>query len=372
MTEDVRPTPTLDNPEEVRAALQNWLSEALNVDVTIPSLEVPENNGMSNVTLMIEAQLNYPSDQSPQEKSTEQKSYVVRVQPQGECLVFPEYDLALQCRVMELVAQHSDVNMPVIVAEDSSGDVLGMPFYIMGKTPGLIPPDIPPYHMDGWITEQNPESRARIWYAGVDSMARVNSIDITNPVVAEAIQHFDFAKDLSQQLRYWRDYYDWAYHWKGEKLQHEVAEQALQWLEDNQPEEQTVRLCWGDARMANVIFNGDMTDVAALLDWEMTTLGDPLQDVAWWIYMDELFCHGLGVEPLEGFPGREKTLEYWQSKTGLKTDQLDYYLVFAGLRFALLMGRMSIGMNNTDSINSRFTTCFEVQYLKKILEAAQQ
>lgn len=356
MSNDQRPTPVLDNPEETRSKLESWLSAQLGDTVSIPSLSVPEGTGMSNITMVFDAQ-----------HGGAEAAYVARIEPRGEYLAFPEYDLGIQCRVMEMLAANSDIPVPEILAKELTGEVLGQPFYIMKKTDGVIPPDMPPYHMDGWLTEEAPDTRRQLWLAGLKRLAQVNTLDISSPAIQSALNACAIPRSLDEQLTYWENYYQWGYQRNGERLPHDVAASTLQWLRDHQPKEQAVALCWGDSRMANVIFSADKTDVAALLDWEMVALGDPLQDVAWWIYMDELFSHGLDFPPLEGFPGRQESAEAWAQLSGFNTDQLHYYLVFAGLRFALLLGRMSIGMGNEDSINSHFSSCFEVKYLEKIL-----
>lgn len=356
-----RPTPVVDNPEDTRHKLEQWLSRQLDSEIRIPALSIPEGTGMSNITMVFEA---FPGDTGSINSATD---YVARIEPVGDYLVFPDYDLDIQCQVMEMLGQHSEIPVPEIVAKELSGQVLGKPFYIMKKTEGLIPPDMPPYHMDGWLTEQDPETRERLWRAGLNRLAQVSQLDIGAPAIAATLDGCAIPNNLDEQLSYWERYYQWGFKRDGRFLPHDLAERALGWLRAHQPTEQCIRLCWGDSRMANVIFNPEKTDVAALLDWEMVALGDPLQDLAWWIYMDELFSHGLDFPPLEGFPGRQASAEQWAQQTGYSIDQLHYYLVFAGLRFALLMGRVSIGLDNQDSINSHFSSCFEVKYLERIL-----
>lgn len=366
MSDEQRPTPLLDNPEQTRKKLEHWLSDQFGGPTTIPSLSIPEGTGMSNITMMFKAHV------AGSQTSDSHRDYVARIQPLGDCLVFPEYDLDIQCQVIDMLGKHSDTPLPRIVAKELSGDVLGQPFYIMEKTEGLIPPDMPPYHMDGWLTELQPDTRARLWNAGLDQLAELHKLDISNSALGKMLQACAIPQNLDEQLSYWEHYYQWGYQRGNTFLPHDTAERTLKWLRANQPEEQDIRLCWGDSRMANVIFTPEKTAVAALLDWEMVALGDPLQDAAWWIYMDELFSHGLDFPPLEGFPSRQQSALRWAQHSGFSTENLHYYLVFAGLRFALLMGRMSIGLDNQDSINSHFNSCFEVKYLEKILAEDEQ
>jgi aminoglycoside phosphotransferase (APT) family kinase protein len=153
-------------------------------------------------------------------------------------------------------------------------------------------------------------------------------------------------------------------HWGLEGAHNVHCEAALTWLKQHQPATEPQHFCWGDSRMANVIFHEDKSGVAALLDWEMLVLGNPLQDIAWWIFMDELFSVGLGVPRLEGFPSRAATVQYWSDRTELDTHLLQYYLVFAGLRISLILARMSLAKGD----NSMVAESFASQYMMKVLE----
>lgn len=351
MTEELRPTPSLDNPDAVRASLQNWFSESVypGRNPRIPALNIPENTGMSNITLLFDCIL---------DEGAETLAMVARLQAQGDKLAFPEYDLPMQYAAMETLNQVEGLKVPQLVAQEASGTILGTPFYIMHRTTGRIPPDMPPYHMDGWLLEATPEDRKALWNSAVSMMATLHQQDASAPPIADFVAANHFPKSLDQQLTYWERYRDWGL----EGARNEDCEIALQWLRANQPREQCLRLCWGDSRMANVIFEPDHNEVATLLDWEMLCLGDPLQDIAWWIFMDELFCHGIGVPRLEGFPDGNATAALWSSLTGLDTSELHYYRVYAGLRISLILARMSLATDR-----SMLEQSFASQYTRQLI-----
>ena len=79
----------------------------------------------------------------------------------------------------------------------------------------------------------------------------------------------------------------------------------------------------------------------AVLDWEMVTPGDPVQDLAWWLFLDRHHSEGLGAPRLPGFPSREATVSRWEELTGRHADHLDWYEVWAAFRFGVVMIRMS-------------------------------
>lgn len=358
MPENIRPTPSLDNPDQVKERLQEWLNAEAFKDksLTLSDFEIPEGTGMSNITIMMKAEWH-------ENVKSQSQDMVVRVQAQGDKLAFPSYDLPMQYAVMQALNQMPDIHVPQLVAQETTGAVLGVPFYIMQKTDGLIPPDIPPYHIDGWIVASTKEERANMWWAGVEMMARLHQQSIQQEPLKSFIKHHDFPQNITEQLQYWEDYMQWGF-----EGQHNVdCEKALAWLKENKPITEPQGFCWGDSRMANVIFNSDKKSVAAMLDWEMLTLGNPIQDIAWWIFMDELFSVGLGCERLEGFPTRKETIERWAELTQLPIEHLHYYLVFAGLRISLILARMSLAKGDNSMVKESFAS----QYMMKVLGEVQ-
>jgi aminoglycoside phosphotransferase (APT) family kinase protein len=339
-------TVDLDDKEAVRTRLEEWLLGYLGAkNVKLSALVIPEEAGMSNVTILFDAEIE-------NEQGTEKRAMVGRLVPKGGKRVFPSYDLGFQYAIMEAIGEESDIPVPPLLAEDRSGDVLGVPFYIMASVDGIVPPDMPPYHMDGWMVDADIAEREQVWWHGIETMAAFHKLDATKGMFAKLVRDFDFPKSLDEQLNYWKEYYGWAL--EGER--NEICDKALQFLIDNKPDDRTRDLCWGDSRMANVMFKPDKSGVAALIDWEMLTLGNPLQDIAWWIFMDELFSTGIGMPRLAGIPEREETAIRWAELTGRSIDDLHYYMVFAGLRFALLLARISIGRGGREYVKESFAS----------------
>jgi aminoglycoside phosphotransferase (APT) family kinase protein len=199
--------------------------------------------------------------------------------------------------------------------------------------------------MHGWLLEASPSERAAIWRSGIDAMAKVHTADWR----ALGLQFLDRpehgATGIDQQLGYYEHYLAWAL--EGDR--HPACEQALEWLRAKQPSGETLRLCWGDARIGNMIFRDGRC--VSVLDWEMATLGNPVQDLAWYLYLDRHHCEGIGVPRLDGFPSREETVAQWERATGLSArDTIDYYEVFAGFRFAAIMVRVVRQMKHYEQL----------------------
>ncbi len=323
------PTPWERDLEADRRRLTAWLGRVLpdTRDLSISELTTPQATGFSNDTLLFDATWR-------QAGRRQTRGLVARVEPTG-FQVFPEYDLALQYRVLELLAA-SDVPVPRVhwlEAEDTS--VLGAPFFVMERVDGRIPTDSPPYHVGGWMTGVEPAEREAIWWNGLEVMTRIHRLDWR-------ASGFDFLErpelgppGLGQQLEYYERYLSWAARGKPQP----TVQPALEWLIKHRPQDEPLGICWGDARIGNIIFDG--TTPVAVLDWEMVTLGNPEQDLAWWLFLDRHHSEGMSAPRLPGFPGRDETLARYAELTGRPVEHLSYYEVFAGFRFAVIMLRLA-------------------------------
>jgi len=98
-------------------------------------------------------------------------------------------------------------------------------------------------------------------------------------------------------------------------------------------------LCWGDSRLGNMIFGDDLS-VAAVLDWEMVTAGDPVQDVAWNLLLDRHHHEAFGVPRLSGLPDRAATVSRWEAASGRSAEHLDWYELLGATRYACVMTRV--------------------------------
>ncbi len=352
---DDRPTPLVEDLEGTRNKLSLWLSQQRGTDVQVSDLNIPEGTGMSNVTLLFD--ISWEA-----EGQNFSEACVARLQPDIERPVFPAYDMSLQYRVMEVLSEKTDIPAPEMRGLEMDTSLMGVPFYVMKKTEGRIPSDMPPYNMDGWMMHETTlEQRENLWNAGIDTMAQFHQLDHEALGIDFLEQPEPDKTALQQQLQYWRNYLDWGMEGRG----HVICEKALQWLEANQPQQEITRLCWGDSRIGNLIFTEDCSQVAAMLDWEMAVLGNPLQDLAWYCYLDSTFADGLGMPRLEGLPSYEATTERWQKATGYPVDDLDYYKVFAGMRYGLILSRVMVAQSQDQEVQGNFAAML----LDRTLEA---
>src|SRR5690606_26617607 len=141
---------------------------------------------------------------------------------------------------------------------------------------------------------------------------------------------------LAQQLDYYRDAVEWA-----ERLHRPYPHlhRAYQWLVENQPVDEPLALSWADAKLGNCVYHDDGR-LVGVLDWEQATLASPVDDLAWWLMLDESLCTGYGLPRLAGLPSREETVAHWERASGFSARHLPYYDVFAAWRMAYVMARI--------------------------------
>ena len=174
-------------------------------------------------------------------------------------------------------------------------------------------------------------------------MAAVNRVDWQPLGFADLWDKERFATPLVQQLDYYEKFLAWAESLgRPFKKMHPV----LNYLKQNQPSDEPLALCWGDAKPPNLMIERDSAVITGVLDWEMVHLGSPVEDLAWWLMADRCFSEGIGVERSAGFPGYDETVSRWENLTGFAAADLPYYEVLALFRFSIHIGRIGLQMKH--------------------------
>jgi aminoglycoside phosphotransferase (APT) family kinase protein len=312
------PIPAQRDIEQSTKQLAAWLAAKVGADVTLGEFAGPGATGFSNETIIVDATYNGTVDK-----------LVVRVAPTGYTL-FPDAAFEAQRDILVTLGTRTGIPVPSVRWYETDPAVLGAPFFVMGFVDGLIPPDNPPYTLEGWLKDASPEIQERVWWGAIDSIAEVAALDHT------ALDLPRLLGGLQAQL----DYYEGFMVSVEKTEQLVVARRAFAWLKANLPEDDGTVFCWGDSRIGNVMFS-PAGERLAVVDWEMAVLGSPSQDLAWAWFLDRHHSEGMGVDRLPGFPSKEATIARFEAKSGRSAKAFDYYEVFAGFRFCVIMGRLS-------------------------------
>jgi aminoglycoside phosphotransferase (APT) family kinase protein len=251
---------------------------------------------------------------------------VLRRPPSGAVLP-TAHDMKREVRVQQALAGTA-VPVPAIVAYDD-GDLLGVPCYVMARVPGLVIRDrLPAAFATGHAERQ------ALGYALADCLADLHAVDPAAVGLA-GFGHPDGF--VERQVRRWRAQWE-----ASADVPVPAVDELAARLAARIPASPAATIVHGDYRLDNCIIEGDNPGrVAAVLDWELSALGDPLTDLGLFLFYWE---SGPSVAPalvtsvprLPGFPDGAGIARRWAARTGLPLDDLDWYRAFAHFKFAVI------------------------------------
>jgi aminoglycoside phosphotransferase (APT) family kinase protein len=256
-----------------------------------------------------------------------QHEWVLRRPPLGHVLP-TAHDMAREYKVLTALAG-TDVPVPRTYALCEDTDVNGAPFYVMERVHGRI------LRNGEDLARLTPEEAAACSRELVDVLARIHSVDY------EGVGLGDFGHPdgfMERQLRRWNQQWERS---KAEDLP-EIDDLARR-LRNALPESGPPTIVHGDYRLDNTMLaNDDAGRIAAVLDWEMSTLGDPLADVGlfllyWGQSEAQVIATGQAIDEQAGFASRDEIVELYAKQTGRDVDNFDFYVVFAFYKLAIIV-----------------------------------
>ena len=309
--------------EARRHRLERWLAGAIPSATSITlSPFVTVTSGFSNLTLFTELRWSGPAGP----RMTE---LVLRVQPPDGGL-FPDYDLRLQYDVMSALAG-STVPVPEVAWFVDDPDVLGAPGFLMHRVHGEVASGFRPgFHGHGLFFDASPAERRRMWLAAVDVLASLHTIDIGTLTLPASL-----AVDARPQgtIAQMLDVIERQLVWAGDAPP--ILGEALQLLRSQAPAITGKALCWGDPRPGNIIYRDGQ--VAAVLDWELTHIGAPEGDLAYFLLVDEVVAELNDVPRLAGLPDAAETVAHYESRTSRPVRDLEFHRIMQALRMAAML-----------------------------------
>ena len=265
-----------------------------------------------------------------------EEDIVLRIKPTG-FQVFPEYDLGLQVEIMKQL-KHLKFPVPEILFSEQNEEIIGSEFYVMKYVSGEAPSDNPPYHMDpeGMMGKASPDQIRSVWFGWLENLVSFHKINYEDLELSMIDKRSNESSHLKSDLQYYKSFMEWGM--DGET--NAFLEEVLLWLSENLPlSPNPKKLCWGDSRIGNVLFED--FQVKSLLDWEMATIGDPLCDLAWGLTTDDVSSHGLNIEKLPGSIANEEAIKFWEKNTGFSADNFFYYRILCLFKFSVIMIRVA-------------------------------
>jgi aminoglycoside phosphotransferase (APT) family kinase protein len=258
------------------------------------------------------------------------REFVLRRPPFGS-KVKTAHDMGREFRVLsKLHPAYSPAPEVLLYCDDDS--ILGAPFYVMEPIRGIILRRNPPQGL-----EFPPETALRLSESFLDNLAVLHGLDYA------AIGLADLGKPqgyLERQVRGWTERY-----YGSKTHDYPEVEKISVWMAEHVPSASGVALIHNDYKYDNVVLDpNDLTKVVGVLDWEMSTIGDPLSDLgtalAYWVDAqdpEELQKIRWGPTTVPGSMTRAQLLERYAQATGRDVSSMDFHLTFARFKIAVII-----------------------------------
>lgn len=301
---------TIDNPKSIRQGeelnienLKLFLHQ--NLPELVGELTVSQfPSGFSNLTYMV---------------SIGDKEFVLRRPPFG-ANIKSAHDMAREYNILNNIAPaFSKVPKPLIYSNDIN--IIGAEFYMMERVRGVILRQKAPEGI-----ELTPELMRGIAESTIDNLAELHLIDIEKYNLASMGKPEGYVK---RQVEGWTERYK-----KSETDSIPLMDSTAAWLLANMPAEEAATLIHNDYKYDNVILNPNkLTEIIAVLDWEMATIGNPLMDLGttlgYWAEDDDPeVLRNFSLTSLKGNLNRQQIIERYAQKTGRNIEELSKNIVF--------------------------------------------
>lgn len=274
------------------------------------------------------------------------KAAVIRRPPQG-VLLPKAHDMGREWSLISALGP-TPVPVPEAIGFCEDPEVTGAWFYIMGLIDGQ-----PLYTREETLARIPEDKRPAMAFDMVDALADLHSLD------PDEIGLSDLGKTdsyVGRQLKTW--YRSWVASVEPAKMDDPRGHALHDYFLEHLPDQGKARVVHGDYGVHNVLIGPDCR-VAAVVDWEISTLGDPLADLAYflnfWPETEEERELTLGGAGAPGFPWKSELAARYAQRTGRSLELLDYYVGFCRWKSAAIVhgvyARYMAGQKSTDGID---------------------
>ena len=248
------------------------------------------------------------------------REYVLRRPPFG-AKIKSAHDMGREVAVLSKLAPVYD-RAPRVIANEPTGDILGAPFYLMQRRRGVILRR----ELPAELASDHARIR-RICELLVDALVDLHAVDYTAAGLG------DFGKPagyIERQVSGWTERYT-----KSQTDDIPAITEVAAWLALHQPTDGAPALIHNDFKFDNVIFDADLSRITGVLDWEMTTIGDPLMDLgtslSYWSQASDspaVLKLPFGPTASPGMMTRAEITQRYLERSGRKTSDLVFYYVY--------------------------------------------
>ncbi len=258
------------------------------------------------------------------------REWVLRRPPFGAKGIRAGHDMGREFRILSrLHAVYPPAPRPLVFCEDEG--VMGVPFYVMERKKGIILRKDPPAGLP-----LDADTMGRLCGSLVDNLVAIHRIDYNAVGLGDLGRPEGF---LTRQVEGWAARYE-----KARTDPIPEVEPVVRWCTENVPPSPAPSLIHNDYKFDNVVLDpGDLTRIIGVLDWEMSTVGDPLLDLgvmlSYWIQRDdpaELQMIRTLPTNLEGVCTRQEILDRYARASGRDVSHSVFYYAFALFKMAVI------------------------------------
>jgi aminoglycoside phosphotransferase (APT) family kinase protein len=235
------------------------------------------------------------------------------------------HDMAREYTVMSALGDTA-VPVPHTLALCTDHDVLGASFYLMSFVDGVVldRPDA--------IAKLTPELARSTCDQLMDTLVVLHGVDPQSVGLGEFGRPDGF---LARQVK------RWSQQWQANETEpRPMLPELLDKLVTTMPEQSRSGIVHGDYRLTNVMYAPDLSNIAAVVDWEMATLGDPLTDVGLLVVYQTLSAEDDGVmprmSPADGFPTADELVARYGANSDRDLSDLDWYVALGYFKLAVI------------------------------------
>lgn len=250
---------------------------------------------------------------------------VLRKQPAG-VLLKSAHAVDREFRILRAL-EGTDVPVPQALVYCEDKEIIGTPFYVMARLEGRV---ISNYAMP----QMSLRERQDYLFALAETLACLHAVDWRS----RGLDDFGKSGNFFE-----RQITRWTRQWEASKTsENSDIDRLIDWLPAHIPPREETTIAHGDYRLGNVMFHPTQPRVIAVLDWELSTLGHPLADVAYssmpWLTEPDVFegLRGLDLAAL-GLPTQNAYLEAYRQASGRSAPVLPFHHAFSLFRFAVIL-----------------------------------
>ena len=291
--------------------------------------------GFSNLTYLIE---------------TENKEFVLRRPPLGN-YVKSGHDMSREFRVLSLLKNAGYTGVPQPYIYEATGDIIGAPFYVMERLNGVIL-----RARDAHNTDLKPDIMRRLCEKLIDNLAHLHGLNIET---TELIALGKPENYVQRQVTGWIKRYEQA-------QTDDIVDmkKIAEWMLRFTPCTQIPAFLHNDYKFDNIVWSPDFQQknsqqIIGVLDWEMSTVGDPLMDLgatlAYWCEKnDPPFTKNFNLTWIDGCLTRQEVINRYAEKTGRDLKDINFYYVFGLFKNAVIMQQIYARWKSGSTTDPRF------------------